>query len=140
MSWSDNYVGIPFVDRGRDHYGCDCYGLIHIIYCERLKINLPTYQGPSASICEIKEVSDLIQGEKQIGCWHPVNGDPQAFDVLSFRRGKLESHLGLHVHNNLMLHISGSDCAKLEDYQSGRWENRLIGSWRHSQIGACFNG
>lgn len=37
----NDFIGIPFVDKGRDIKGCDCYGLIKLYYKEILNIDIP---------------------------------------------------------------------------------------------------
>lgn len=36
-----NFIGIPFVSKGRSFKGCDCYGLVKLYYKEVLNIELP---------------------------------------------------------------------------------------------------
>ena len=40
-----NFVGIPHADLGRDRAGCDCYGLLRLVYAEDLGIALPSFTG-----------------------------------------------------------------------------------------------
>ena len=35
------FVGIPFVSKGRNFNGCDCYGLVKLYYKEILNIDIP---------------------------------------------------------------------------------------------------
>jgi cell wall-associated NlpC family hydrolase len=37
------YVGIPFVDRGCDTNGCDCYGLVKLFYATEFNITIPDF-------------------------------------------------------------------------------------------------
>ena len=41
-NWSD-YVGVPFQSKGRNETGCDCWGLVCLIYRRELGIALPEY-------------------------------------------------------------------------------------------------
>lgn len=37
----NDFIGIPFVSKGRTFRGCDCYGLVSLYYKEVLNIELP---------------------------------------------------------------------------------------------------
>ena len=37
----NDFIGIPFVSKGRTFRGCDCYGLVKLYYKEVLNIELP---------------------------------------------------------------------------------------------------
>ena len=135
MSWSDRFVGTPFIEFGRSRAGCDCWGLACTIYAEELRISLPQYLGDYTSAEERREISALIDGAAVSPLWVPVTGEAQAFDIAVFRRGRLSSHLGIVVRPGLMIHMEGEDCAKIADYRSGRWSHRFQGLFRHVSKG-----
>lgn len=134
--WTERFVGIPFADLGRDRSGCDCYGLVRLVYREELGISLPDYLG-YASAEEHGEIAALIDGASRLPMWVPVEGTPVAFDIAVFRRGRLQTHVGLIVRRGLMIHMAGEDCAKIEGCEAGVWGRRLSGIWRHVDIVAA---
>lgn len=130
MTWSNRYIGIPQRDHGRGRDGCDCWGLVTVIFREELGITLPEYLG-YGSIEERGEIAALIEGAKVSPLWVPVTGPAIAFDVAVFRRGRFSTHLGVVVRHGLMIHVLGEDGAKLDDYRRGPWAHRFTGHWRH---------
>lgn len=131
MSWSNRFVGIPYRAFGRSRDGADCWGLACIIYREEPGISLPDYRGAYGSVDEHAEIAALIAGEAASPLWRPVTGPALAFDIAVFRRGRLSSHVGIVIRHGLMIHMQDEDCAKVADYRSGAWGNRLRGHYRH---------
>lgn len=131
MSWTNGYVGIPYVPFGRGLEGCDCWGLVVLAYAAELGIVLPDYSDAYASPEEQAEVDALVGRASVEPVWSRID-DPQPLDVLVFRRGRLETHVGLHVDRGRMLHVTADDCAKLERYDVGAWSHRLTGVFRHA--------
>ncbi|TRD18352.1 NlpC/P60 family protein [Palleronia caenipelagi] len=131
LNWSDAYIGIPYAEGGRTERGCDCYGLIRLIYARELGIGLPAY---SAAPCatERAEIDRLVGQEAGTGPWTRVT-DQAPFDVILCRMGALDSHLGLAVTPRLMLHLALDDCAKIERIDTGRWARRISSLWRHHE-------
>lgn len=127
MTWSNRFVGIPQVDHGRDRSGVDCWGLVWLVYREELGITLPDYCG-YGSVAEHAEIAALIDGAACSPLWEPAL-KPEPFDIALFRRGRLDTHVGLIVHPGLMLHVNG-DASKLERCDRGAWGARLQGYWR----------
>lgn len=113
MHWSAAFVGIPFADLGRTREGVDCYGLACVVYRERLGIELPTYAGGYVSSLERKEVASIIGGEADGALWERVD-DAGDCDLLVFKAGGLERHLGLHAGiRGKMLHVARRDSSCL---------------------------
>lgn len=131
--WSDRFIGLPFADLGRNREGCDCWGLACIIYSEELGITLPDYLGYSTTQ-EHGELAAVIAGATASPLWVPVTGRAIAFDIAVFRRGLMDTHVGIVVHHGLMIHIGRDDCAKIESYKGGAWSHRLTGHYRHVEM------
>ena len=134
MSWSDTYIGIPYRDLGRQMSGCDCWGLVHLVYRRECSIDLPSYQNAYHSSDERAEVARLIKEAETSSVWKLVT-DPTPFDVVTFRRGRLTSHIGIVLRPDWMLHMSEAG-ARVENYRLPSWKQRLIGIYRHEGMPA----
>ena len=133
MSWSNTYVGIPYEDLGRTVTGCDCWGLARLVYEAEMKIILPGYTQGYASAEEQAEVASLIGQETSTSVWGRVD-QPKDYDLLLFRHGRHESHVGIYVDQGVMLHMATDDQSKHERFDQGRWKARLVGCFRHSNM------
>jgi len=131
--WTERFVGLPYAEFGRTRDGCDCWGLACVIYREELGVSLPEYLG-YASTEEHGELAAIIAGATTSPLWVPVDGNAIAFDVAVFRRGRLDTHVGIVVHHGLMIHVSRDDCAKIESYRGGVWGHRHTGTYRHVDL------
>lgn len=131
--WTERFVGLPYLDLGRDWAGADCWGLAYIIYREELAISLPDYLG-YVSTDERAEISALVSGATESPLWLPVSGQAMAFDIALFRRGRLTSHVGIVVSHGLMIHMAEAENARIEHYNTGHWAPRLVGHYRHVEM------
>lgn len=86
------YLGIPFLHKGRDHNGIDCYGLIVLFYWQEFGIKIPDY---SYDKDWYKHDFDYIQKEYQK--YGKKINDPEAYCVIGLRMpGRaIEHHLGI---------------------------------------------
>lgn len=128
MHWSEQYLGIPYAEQGRAATGSDCWGLVCLVLPARGR-PVPSYAGLYASAAERQEIAGLIEGAKPQ--WRRVD-QAQELDLVTFRRGRLESHIGIVVRPGLMLHITQDKPSCIERYDTGYWANRLTGIWRHA--------
>jgi len=131
MSWSNDYVGIPFQDVGRTREGCDCWGLACIVYANELQITLPSYADAYETTADQDRVSELLA--KRDDPWSQVKPEMRApFDLLLFRQGRHDTHVGIVIEPRTMLHMARGDHAKIEAPTSPLWSSRFVAVFRHA--------
>lgn len=135
MNDINDYVGIPFVLRGRDREGIDCWGLVRLFYKEQLNIDLPSLldiyvddANPYAALSE----QLAIKKEK----WDTVH-TPEFGDVVVLRYKGLPVHVGVYVGNGKFLHAFGKVNSVIEKLSSPKWKNRIEGFYRYNEN--CFD-
>jgi probable lipoprotein NlpC len=131
--WSAGFVGLPWKERGRSREGVDCYGLVVLAFRETHGVELAGFDEAYASVGEQAEISALIAGNAERWPWQQAPS-PRPFDVALFRRGRLQTHVGIVVDANRMLHIDQKCEAVIEAFTSGRWRHRLLGFYRHAAL------
>ena len=129
MNWTDKFIGIPFKCDGRTRFGCDCWGLVCIVYQEMLGIRLPDHKGVfvEQSISCLKRVAREMANERLL--WAKVER-PQPFDVILLRSSEFVWHVGIVIDNRKMLHVEKNVDSIVEDYTGPLWRNR-IDEFRH---------
>lgn len=135
--WSHELVGIPYRDGGRDGGAYDCWGLCRLAYARVARIDLPAYDAaPCAG--EMAETAALIDAEARTESWVEVAiGEARALDVLVFRRGRADRHLGLVLGAaapGRMLHMVEGGSSVVASWSTGVWRWRLIGIRRHRAL------
>ena len=130
----ERYLRIPFVERGADWSGCNCWGLVVLAYREELGIALPAHPGIGAA--DLKGAKGAISAAVESDLW-PRASEPRDFDVailrgLSVAGGQSFSvtcHVGLIVgRGTRLLHTEegvGVSCPDLDD--------RLV-KWRINEV------
>lgn len=125
-SWIEKYVGLPFLDLGRDTSGLDCWGLVKLIYGQELGIELPDYFTYS-SVTDFEEVEATILRVK--ASWDKVE-IPAEKDVVLFNCANQPLHVGVVVNRYQFLHSPQGDFTRIESFKSGIWNKRLEGFYR----------
>jgi cell wall-associated NlpC family hydrolase len=123
--WAAKYQAIPFAERGGDFSGCNCYGLIRLIFARELGITLPAHSVIAAT--DALRVARAVRSAARSPVWQPVEL-PQAkdFDVvllasLNRARGRLHryrGHVGVMAGPRHLLHVEQgieSECVPLTD-------------------------
>lgn len=131
MEWVIPYIGLPFKEFGRDMTGCDCWGLVRILYQDRFKIELPSYADRYAGCVDTQGLPKLIDAESS--AWDEViPGQEREGDVIVFRMRGVAMHTGFVVRPGVMLHVYEGIDAVIEDYNRSRhWNGRILGIFRH---------
>jgi cell wall-associated NlpC family hydrolase len=126
----DRYVGIPYLDKGRTQVGCDCWGLVHLVYRELLRIDLPSYCECYGSADDGVAISGLIADELEP--WGEIApGEEMQFDGVLMRDGAVVRHIGIVAQPGLLLHVEPTGLSKIERYRTGILRNRIVGFYRY---------
>lgn len=132
MNWSE-FVGIPFVNLGRDEHGCDCYGLLCYIYKKRREIILKDYTDLQYTCeeygTEAVENHILTNWESD---WVIVDPPYRIYDALLFYNMEMTmvTHLGMFIGSKRFIHsIEGKD--SMISKLPGHWDSRLYRVFRY---------
>lgn len=137
LGWAAPFVGLPYRDHGRDFDGCDCWGLVRLVYRDQAGIELPSYDEAYASIAERREIAAIVAEEEASPTWTLITWDWRSaeaarLDIAVFVDGAYGRHVGIVLKPGLMLHLARRDCSKIESYRDTRWADRLTGIHRHA--------
>lgn len=95
MNYS-KYIGLPYVDNGRDTTGVDCWGLARLFYKGELNIDLPSYveSYSGGSDPQIVEAVSIYKDNWQLeSTGNP--GDLCLFNILGE-----PTHVGIYIGDN----------------------------------------
>lgn len=127
--WSNNYIGIPFKEKGRDRRGADCWGLVRLIYKEQYNIDLPSFANEYPSVDDRERIHELIAQYKE--AWNPVD-TPSDGSVVLFRMLGSETHIGVAINEQEFIHVREGADSVIERFDSVNWKNRLIGHFKYT--------
>jgi len=122
---------VKFKDKGRDYSGWDCWGPSRCAYKDILGVELPSFIDDYVNAGDTKAsrriIHDIILSQKHN--WGTVD-KPQALDVVLFRFGDTETHLGLMVDKNRFIHCEKIINTVIERIDSAKWKKRIEGIYR----------
>jgi cell wall-associated NlpC family hydrolase len=122
---------MPFKEHGRDYSGGDCWSPVYLAYRDVLGIELPSFIDDYVNAGDTKAsrrvIHDIILSQKRN--WESVD-KPQALDVVLFRFGDTETHLGLMVDKSRFIHCEKKINTVIERIDSAKWKNRIEGIYR----------
>lgn len=130
VSWA-YYVGIPYVDKGRDLDGADCWGTVRLIYWAEKRIALRSLDECYLSGKCRSQVAATVAAEKAAH-WRQVE-TPEAFDVVTLTVALRPFHVGLCLGDGRFLHnLCVGQGSVIESLDSLRWRNRIEGYDRYA--------
>lgn len=118
-------MDVPFVEKGRDMGGADCYGLLCLIYKNELGIELPDYLDIYENTNEREKLSVAIKKDKEEN-WLSVD-KPKEFDVVILNMRGVPMHLGIVTKPNHMIHCAKGINTTHEHYGTARWKHKVMG-------------
>jgi cell wall-associated NlpC family hydrolase len=130
----ESYIGIPFVEKGRSREGCDCYGLLCLVYRDLLGVVLPAFMNGYVSTQDSEELARLIRGHLEP--WGRIEaGTEEPFDGVLMTEGGVPRHMGIVTRKGWLLHVENGGESLIERYDSFRLKRRVAGFYRHeSQV------
>lgn len=127
MFSTDPYVGIPFVPDSATESGCDCTGLVELVY--RLEFGISV----SLAHCNSSqpERAASLAEQQANGKWARVS-QPTPGDVVCFAgAGGFVEHVGIYVGNDRFLHASITRrTTVVERISRAPWSARIEGYYR----------
>ena len=129
MDWWNSYIGIPFVNKGRERDGLDCWGLFKIVYEDRLSIFLPSYitDYTEAGINESVN-STFTEGLKK--GWSRAD-IVREYDLVILTLAGKPFHCGIVTKPGFMLHVMRGCNSIVESYTGRMWNNRIEGIYHY---------
>jgi len=126
--WSNKYVDIPYQEKGRDHSGVDCWGLVRLVYDEQFNVKLPSFSSEYHENDTLR-IQELFAQYKE--GWEVVT-EPSEGIVVLFRVRGTESHIGIAVSPTQFLHAREGYSSAIENFSSIQWKNRILGYYKYN--------
>lgn len=125
----ERFIGIPYVEHGRDYAGADCWGIVYLFYRDVLDRAIPAYSAEMyARDFHHRDIGALIERERALH-WMQVTA-PDHGDVALMRTGRAESHVGIYVAGGRILHSEGEPGSCIVRADDMRMRTRLVGYFR----------
>lgn len=125
----DKYIGIPYVEKGRDETGVDCWGLVRLVYKNELSVILPSFTAEYQTE-DTARIEELFAQYKE--GWESVDS-PSIGDAVIFRIFGYESHIGVCIGDNKFLHVREGKDSVIESLDNAKWSKRVVGFFRYSE-------
>jgi len=131
------YVGIPFIDGGRNRLGCDCGGLVRLVYQDR-GIELPEYLDIGAD--DLLAIAKMIKKEtapNSVFQMIPDISQAREMDVIimqSREMSRIAVHIGIVASPRKMLHVEAMTNSVMVDFNHPSIANRMLAAYRHKDF------
>jgi len=125
-------IGVPYMNKGRDLLGADCWGLLRLFYIHEMGVLLPTYDESYVDSFDKMSTSTAIQ--EFSNDWTKVD-IPQYGDGIKLRLMGHPCHVGVYLGNAEFLHTQTGHNSGIDRLDSVKWRHRIEGYYRHkSQV------
>lgn len=123
-AWVSDWIGTPYLKRGRTREGCDCLGLLMLVHKARLGVDLPD------PYCTITAAIRNKEADQNAQFYVPVES-PEEGDVILVRYKGFPIHVGYCIDRTWMLHTDPEMGAIIEKWCGIKWQNKVIGVYRY---------
>lgn len=128
--WAGRYIGLPFLLRGRDRRGLDCWGLVRLVLAEQFAFSVPCLAKEYPHTSAAETLANVVR--REIPQWRAIPaGAEELGDVIVLRMRGAPMHVGIVIGDGQMLHIEQGINSAIERYGSLRWQSRVEGFYRY---------
>lgn len=131
--WTANYLTLRFEEKGRGPTGVDCWGLTRLVLLHEYGVELPMLLEGYNSTTDTRAIARLVAEQKVDYDEAPEDAARQG-DLVLFRVGLDETHVGVVVGPGLFLHVTRELDVCVERWRDLRWSARFIGIFRHKAM------
>jgi cell wall-associated NlpC family hydrolase len=141
MRWAESYITIPYRDRGESHDGCDCWGLLRLIFKEQLNREISSHADVAAGDLMAK-ARKIIKNSEASDEWERVDKE-KPFDAVLMKgqvrvEGAVRSlpiHIGLVISPGKMIHIEKGSGVTIAEYRRHiKIKSRVLGFYRLKNV------
>lgn len=130
-AWAENFIGIPFKEKGRTREGVDCWGAVRLVLQEHFGIvGLPDYCDSYESKDDKQGIAAAVQTGLLVG-WQEVE-QPSAGALLILRLTGRPWHCAIMLDELYMLHALDGVGVVHERIDTMLWRNRIEGIYRYA--------
>lgn len=130
--WVKNYVGIPFKSGGRTYEGCDCYGLVRLIFLNEYSMKLPSLSGKYEDALDKEFTKELFHQYVPLLCGERIDG-PEEKAVAIIRTQGLATHVAMYAGDGSIIHTMLNMGTVCERISSPMLTGRIEGWYRVSK-------
>ena len=130
-----DFIGIPFVDGGRDYYGCDCMGLVGLIFKE-YGIDVPVYDIKCDDTKAISEQFCWLYDNKENNGWVEIDKPEEPCLIAFAIDGNMPDqvcHVGVYVGDNRFIHTIAKQGSSLQKLSHLFYRNKIKGFFKYEQ-------
>lgn len=127
-AWASEWVGVPFLARGRGRDAFDCWGLCVQVYAARYGVALPAwdeYEGVS----DRRALAECVEACRPFAREVP-RAEAQEGDLVVFAIAGHPCHVGILLADPWFLHARDGRKSGIERLDSPAWANRIDGFFR----------
>ena len=122
-------IGLPYVHKGRDLKGVDCWGLVQVFYREILNIEVPEYLDLYGDAFDAPDVAAAIE-TGAARHWEERKAPAEFGDVITFRIMGQVCHCGVSLGGRDFIHAFQGTSVCLESLTSITWNKRIAGVYQ----------
>lgn len=127
------YIGIPYEYKGSSVSGCDCWGLVRLVYARERHVSLPSFDEYHEGMQDTQGINAAVV-EATTAQWRSLAmGEEVSGDVVVLRVSRLPVHVGIVVDADaqIMMHVMLGRHAVTEPYNGTAWRRRVAGIYRY---------